>query len=438
MSSVLKPYDKYKDSGVSWLGEVPEGWGVKPVRYISKISNGSTPKSSHIEYWDGDIVWITPSDLEEYNQYISDSKRKITKWGLNSCGTELTPPESLIISTRAPIGSMALTKTFTCTNQGCKTLFFNDRENSRFYYYFFLTSKGILQVFGKGTTFLELSSSELSSFFVVSPPLPEQQAIADYLDTQTQRIDSLVQEQKDLIKLLKEKRQALISHCVTKGLDPNAKMKDSGVEWLGEVPEGWDIKPLKHVVSCNDESLNETTDPDFELDYIEISDVDLRQGIINSTKMKFSKAPSRARRVIRKGDVIVSTVRTYLRAITSVTFDPQNHVVSTGFAVLRPKKVYSSYLRYLFQAEYLISEIIARSVGVSYPAINSSEILRLSIPIPFTHLQQAIADYLDKETDKIDTLIQEAEETITLMQEHRSALISAVVTGKVRVPGVSA
>ncbi len=204
--------------------------------------------------------------------------------------------------------------------------------------------------------------------------------------------------------------------------------KDSGVEWLGEVPGHWEVKPIKTVTSCNDEALPENTPEDYEFDYIEISDVNSSGKVINSTKHFFASAPSRARRIVRNGDIIVSTVRTYLRAIASIDDISQNTIVSTGFAVIRPKSVDHSFMGYMFRAEYLISDIIAKSVGISYPAINASELVRLKIPLPPLPEQQSIASYLDRETSRIDSLISEQNELIALLKEKRQALISHCVT----------
>jgi type I restriction enzyme, S subunit len=211
--------------------------------------------------------------------------------------------------------------------------------------------------------------------------------------------------------------------------------KDSGVEWLGEVPEHWEVAPLKRVATCNDDVLPENTSEEDEIEYVEISDVDAVYGITGTTRYRFDAAPSRARRRVRHGDTIVSTVRTYLRAIAPVVGPPSNLIVSTGFAVVRPAagRVHPSLLGYALRAEGFIGEVIARSVGVSYPAINASDLMRLPIPLPPTREQIPIAAFLDSETAKIDALKNEVEHAIELLHERRSSLISAAVTGKIDV-----
>lgn len=206
------------------------------------------------------------------------------------------------------------------------------------------------------------------------------------------------------------------------------RYKDSGVEWLGEVPDGWEVKPVKAVSTCNDDVLEDSTPADYEIEYVEISGVNADRGITETTTIPFGAAPSRARRRVKDGDVIVSTVRTYLRAIAPVIQPAENMIVSTGFAVVRPRSVQSSFLGYLFRSEFMISGVIARSVGVSYPAINASELIRLKVPFPPLPEQQSIATFLDRETGKIDELVAEQERLIALLKEKRQAVISHAVT----------
>lgn len=155
---------------------------------------------------------------------------------------------------------------------------------------------------------------------------------------------------------------------------PYPAYKDSGVEWLGGVPEHWIVRPLKFSASCNDTVLPDSTDDDYEIEYVEISDVNEVLGITGSSSYKFSEAPSRARRTLEDGDVLISTVRTYLRAIAPVVTPAKNLIASTGFAVVRPNRkiLNGPFLGYLLRAEWWISKVIAHSNGVSYPAINAS------------------------------------------------------------------
>jgi type I restriction enzyme S subunit len=206
------------------------------------------------------------------------------------------------------------------------------------------------------------------------------------------------------------------------------RYKPSGVGWLGDVPEHWDVKPLKYSASINDEALPETTPPDFDLEYVDIGGVNAVDGITGTEELVFENAPSRARRLVRHGDTIVSTVRTYLRAIAPIKNPPENLIVSTGFAVVRPRRVDSAFLGYALRESSFVESVVSRSVGVSYPAVNASEVGGIPIPLPDRAEQEAIAAFLDRETGQVDQLVAKKRELIERLKEKRTALISCTVT----------
>ena len=208
-----------------------------------------------------------------------------------------------------------------------------------------------------------------------------------------------------------------------------AEYKDSGVEWLGLVPQHWSARQLKFLCTCNDEVLGDATHSEYEIEYIDIGSVSASEGISKTETMLFSAAPSRARRIVRDGDVIISTVRTYLEAIASIDKPPPNLVVSTGFTVIRPNQhLHKKFAAYCLRASGFIKEVIARSVGVSYPAINAADLIDIKTPLPQFNEQEKIANFLDHETAKIDTLIAKQQELIKLLKEKRQAVISHSVT----------
>ena len=208
-----------------------------------------------------------------------------------------------------------------------------------------------------------------------------------------------------------------------------AEYKESGVEWLGQVPTHWGTKSLKYLCTYNDEVLSDSTSKEFELEYVDIGSVSSTEGITNTENMVFEKAPSRAKRVVQDGDVIISTVRTYLEAIAPINNPPQNMIVSTGFAVIRPNEcLYKGYAAYCLRAKGFIKEVVSLSVGVSYPAINATDLVSIKIPsLPFDE-QTQIANFLDFETAQIDTLIEKQQTLIQLLKEKRQAVISHAVT----------
>ena len=209
---------------------------------------------------------------------------------------------------------------------------------------------------------------------------------------------------------------------------PYPTYKPTGVEWLDEIPSHWKVRQLKYLATVNDETLPETTTPDLELSYVDIGNVDSIAGITGTEYLLFEDAPSRARRIVRQGDVIISTVRTYLKAIARIEPTDVNLIVSTGFAVIRSRELDGGFAAYALGSPYFVDRVVAHSVGVSYPAINASELSCLDIAFPPLPEQQAIAAFLDRETARIDVLVAKKERLIELLQEKRTALITRAVT----------
>ena len=202
--------------------------------------------------------------------------------------------------------------------------------------------------------------------------------------------------------------------------------KPTAIQWLKEIPGHWEERRLKTLVTCNDEALSEKLDKDTEIQYVEIGDVDQVNGIKNSTFYKFKDAPSRARRITRVGDIIISTVRTYLKAIAFI--DKHDLIVSTGFAVLRPHNVLPRYLAYATMCDGFTTDVLRYSIGISYPAISSNDLLGLKITLPSYEEQEKIVSYLENKTSKIDAYVTDKEKEIQLLQELKQKTIAEAVT----------
>lgn len=207
------------------------------------------------------------------------------------------------------------------------------------------------------------------------------------------------------------------------------KHRDSRAQWLPEIPVHWDVARLKDVSTINESALPEDTDPSREIEYVDIGGVNGLGEIIESETMTFASAPSRARRLVHLGDVIVSTVRTYLRAIASIRESDSRLVVSTGFAVIHPKdRLLPEYAAYVLQAPLFVERVVSESKGVSFPAILETEMSTFEIPIPPPEEQRAIAAFIDRGTAKIDALVAKKERLIELLEEKRSAVNTRAVT----------
>lgn len=436
--SKYQKYAEYKDSGVAWLGEIPSDWDLVPTKCLFKIVNGSTPKSGVEEYWDGNITWITPSDLSKISTFeISASGRSITDKGLNSCGTSIVPAESIILSCRAPIGSLAITTKDACTNQGCKSLVLKNNISNKFVFYFFSVSIEQLNILGRGTTFLELSSDELGNFPIPSPDFKETIKIAAFLDHETAKIDSLIEKQQNLIALLKEKRQAVISHAVTKGLNPNAPMKDSGVEWLGEVPEHWAKIKLKFIVKSIIDAEHKTA-PYFEDgEYLVCRTTNVRNGQLKLEGGKYTNLEIynewTQRAIPEIGDILFTREAPAGEACIydgSIPLCLGQRMVLFKLNHFKVSPEFVLYSIYSGLADDFVKQL---SQGSTVSHFNMSDIQNMPLFEPPQHEQIQIISYLKLTTGRYDESIAKAESAISLMQERRTALISAAVTGKIDV-----
>lgn len=423
-------YSTYKDSGGEWIGDIPDHWSANPLKRAFKIEGGSTPTPDEVN-WDGDITWVTPADLSGLSSLFLDaSKRTITAAGLASCGTTLLPAGSLILSTRAPIGSLAIALIKVCTNQGCKGLVPNADTSSAYFAYVLLTAKAELNNRGKGTTFLEISGDELGRFVVPTPSFPEQTQIARFLDHETARIDALIEEQLRLIELLKEKRQAVISHAVTKGLDPTVPMKDSGVEWLGEVPAHWVVSRAKLVSDIFVPQRNKPELNDSEgIPWVTMED--MNGGYISATNLKVTELAAReaGSKVLKKGAVIASCVGRFgIVAINAVDV-----VINQQLQAFEPRKIKAEYLRSIVSLSKEYFELTGTAATLVY--VNQQGFENLPVLVPSAGEQESICLYIDEANARFDALLSQSFESIQLLQERRSALISAAVTGKIDVRG---
>lgn len=279
-----------------------------------------------------------------------------------------------------------------------------------------------------------LDAEELGSAVLALPLRSEQAAIAGFLNRRAVAIDRLVRKKERLIKLLNEKRASLISHAVTRGLDPGAPMRDSGVKWLGEIPAHWGVVRLKDHVAMNALVLPDDTDSDYTFDYVDIGFVDRGRLGAGLETIRFGRSPSRARRIVRPGDTLVSTVRTDLKAVWTPTQFERDLIASTGFAVLTPgPDSVADYLGYVCQSDPFANAVSVGSVGIVFPVITEAALGLVPTCVPPLAEQRAIADFLDRATGRIDALVAKTREAIERLHEYRGSMISAAVTGQIDV-----
>jgi len=432
------PYAQYKSSGVEWLGEVPEHWQWSQTRHLFDIVNGGTPVSSEENYWDGDIEWFTPEDLgRNSGMRISGSRRKITLDGVKNSSARVSPKGAIILSTRAPIGHLAVIEVAAATNQGCRSLVPISKVNSCFLYYSLLASRYVLQSLGKGSTFMELTSDDLGSHSLPLPPLSEQRVIAEFLDRETARVDALVEKKQQLIERLAEYRTALITQTVTKGLPPDvaaaegfnpaSSLKPSGVEWLGDVPEHWEVKRLGDIADLVSgypfDSVYFDRNEGFPL--IRMGDLYKDETEMNWSGQLISEA------LVDTGDILVGISGEFNVSMWShgpALLNQRICCIRSHYRIVNQRLIYYCLLIQLM----LVNDTI---YSTTIKNLSLSELRKLSIPVPPIQEQRVIAEFLDRETERIDALSARVETAIERLAEYRTALITAAVTGKIDVQG---
>lgn len=412
-------YPEYKETGVNWLGTIPSHWELSKVNFLFNLGRGRV---------------ISHQDLNENGLFPVYSSQTKNNGCLGYINTFDYDCEQITWTTDgANAGTVFLRSgKHNCTNV-CGTLQPKLSMNIRYYAYYL--SSVTIHYKRPDTNGAKIMNNEMSRIICLNLPISEQSEIVDFLDKETTKINNLISKQEQLIQLLIEQRKSIISHAVTKGLNPNAAMKDSGIEWLNEVPEHWELKPIKFIAKTNQYSLSEQTDPNLVIKYIDIGSVSYTNGVEKTETMLFSEAPSRARKIVHYGDIIVSTVRTYLKAIAYIDEGLDGMIASTGFAVITPneKIINPHFAKYAFLSQAFIDEVIAKSKGISYPAINSTDLINIKIPIPSLSEQNKIITFLTDESFKIDKLIVKEKLLIEKLKEYRSSIISHAVTGKIDV-----
>jgi type I restriction enzyme S subunit len=431
-------YEEYKDSGIDWLGEVPKHWEVSRLGHFATIENGSTPSRNNLDYWDdGTIPWVSSGEVNQY--HITEPSELITQAALDECPIRVLPVGSIVIGmigqgkTR---GLAAILKIEVTINQNLAAIVTGEKLDTVYLHYTFQSVYVFLREFGRGGQQAALNCEILGATQIPVPPGPEQTAIASFLDTETSKIDLLVSEQRRLIELLKEKRQAVISHAVTKGLDPSVPMKDSGIQWLGEVPEHWEVKPLKYLTPQI--TVGIVVEPSKH--YVDegipaLRSLNVDQGTINQENPVYISDEANelhAKSKIYAGDLVaVRSGQTGTTAVVPESLDGCNCI--DLIIIRKPADGSEWFLSWFLASDAAVAQFSLGSGGAIQQHFNIGTAMHLLVTTPPPAEQIEIVSQVCEETTQIDTLVAQAERAIELLQERRTALISAAVTGKIDV-----
>lgn len=428
-------YPEYKPSGLDWLEEVPAHWENRKIARDIPFVVGWTPSSGKDEYYDGDFPWVTIADMTQ--MFVKDTKSKISRLAVQERGAKVVPAGSMLFSFKLTVGKIAFLATDSYTNEAIAGFFPDGKFDLEYWKYAapeFIPRYGRENIYGATLLNQEL----IGSVRFYAPVREEQTKIAGFLDHETARIDELIEEQKRLIGLLKEKRQAVISQAVTKGIDPTVPMKDSGVEWLGEVPAHWHVTKLGWV-------LNELTYgftnpmPTEDLGPVMLTANDIGWGVVlydqarSTSEFAFKEMLTDKSRP-RAGDLLLTKDGTLGRV---AVHDGRPACINQSVALLRPdyRFLKSDFLCGLIQASRYQAKMIFDAGGTTIKHIYITILAKMNVAIPPLDEQKALLNYMNEEIGRFDRLTSKAEQVVVLLQERRSALISAAVTGKIDVRG---
>ena len=406
------------------------------LRYLGRIKNGTTPSSSESNYWDGDVKWATPEDLgKSSGDRISKTKRQVTELAIEESNLSIIPKGSIIISTRAPIGHMAINDEPMAFNQGCRGIIPGERVHGPFLFYLLKSRVPQLNAIANGTTFVELSRDELAAIPVNLPSLETQCRIADFLDEKTARIDELIEKKQSLLDKLAEKRQALITRAVTKGLNPDAPMKPSGIDWLGDIPKHWEImriKELGQLIGGAGFPHEYQGEPDLELPFFKVIDigrVTQNEPMItteNTVDHKIARLLGAS--LILPGDIVFAKVGAAL-LLNRFRLVGISCCIDNNMMAFRSGNRISSEFGLAALSRINFSDIVNPG---AVPSVNSTQVGEIEIALPTRTEQHQIFEYLSTQLSDIEIGENQIQTSNDLLSEYRSALITAAVTGQIR------
>jgi type I restriction enzyme S subunit len=423
-----RPYPAYKDSGVPWLGKIPAHWEVKKLKFVSNLEMGQSPNSDDCNT-DGEGTPFLQGNAEFGDKhptpkiYCPTAKKYAKK-------------DDFLLSVRAPVGALNIADQNYGIGRGLCAIKPNISILIHGYTYFLLDLIRVgLNAIATGSTYDAVSINQIGSLLCPIPCLDEQKNIKEFLNRETAKIDALVAKKERQIELLQEKRTALISRAVTRGLDPNVPLKDSGIDWIGQIPVHWQVLSFKRIGSLKGGSGFPNDEQGFldeELPFYKVSDTNLMGNdifmIFHNNSISRDTAIKLRAYIFPKNTIIFAKVGAAL-LLNKRRILIKESCIDNNMIGLIVKKCHLMWAYYLM----CILDFARLANPGAVPSINEQQIGEMTIPIPPYNEQEKIAEFIDIEITKIDALITKIRGSIDKLKEYRTALISAAVTGKIDV-----
>ena len=441
----LKPYPTYKPSDIEWLGEVPEHWDVVKASRVFDIGSGTTPPTDQPQHYGGDIPWVTTSELRE--TLVTKTKKNVSRVALkNFPALRVFPKHSVITAMYgATIGRVGYLGVSATVNQACCVFAESKVIDSAFMFYWLQSIRPYLISMSYGGGQPNLSQELLKSIRVPAPPLPEQRAIARYLDYMDNRIQQYIRAKQRLIELLEEHKRAVINQAVTRGLDPDVPLKPSGVEWLGDVPAHWEVRRLHTIAQVTpsnvDKHVNEDETPIHLCNY-----VDVYKNDEITSDLPFMAATAKPEEIVKfqlkKDDVLItkdSETWDDIGVPALIAESMPNVICGYHLAMLRPTKaMLGGYLAWSIRSDPVAYQFHVVAKGVTRYGISRPGLQSVRVPTPPIEEQRAIFDYVKSFAKGVEASVLSAKRQIELIKEYRTRLVADVVTGKLDVRDAAA
>ena len=429
-NKTVRKYDTYKDSGIEWIGEIPQNWDVKRLKVLAKLQTGNTPPKENdvsVYYTDEGFLWVKPDNLSGFspikntNEYLNEDGYKIAR---------VAPEGTPLVCCIGSIGKYGVAEQDVAFNQQINAVIFNKMMDNKFGLYHISCQEEQHWYYANGNVVQILNTQNQGKLLFACPPKDEQQRIAEYLDKKCGEIDKVVEAEKSLIEKLKEYKQSVITEAVTKGLDKSVPLKDSGIEWIGKIPQHWEVGKIKHKFHLSSD-INDDENATLLSLFTHI-------GVKPRAEMedKGNKAQTvLGYSLVKKDDIIVNKLLAWMGAIGLSSY---NGATSPDYDIYRSRNIQDDcpmFYHYLFRSCNFKDECYKYGRGIMLMRLRTypEEFLNIYIPIISKDEQENIVNYLNQKCSEIDKAIADKEKVIEKFTEYKKSLIYECVTGKRKV-----
>ena len=418
-----------RDSGIEWVGDIPVEWSLKKIKNASAfIGSGTTPPSNNLTYYDGDVFWIQSGDIYG-KSIIVDTEVKVSTDAIRGLSAlRVYEKEFVVIAMYGgSVGNIAISKIDACTNQACCCIKTDKYSSLKFMYYWIFTCRDdfLHQAIGGGQP--NISQSKIKNQYYLQPPLNEQQRITDFLDTKCAEIDALTADMQSQIDTLEQYKRSVITEAITKGLNPDAEMKDSGIEWIGAMPAHWKTMPNKYMMKKVKDLCPVYSGEDIlslTMNGVIVRDLDAG-GKMPTTFNGYQK--------IIPGNLLMCLfdIDVTPRCIGLIKNDGLTSPAYSQFKLM--KDGFAPYYYYYYLMVDFTKELLHLAKNLRH-SLTEDQLGAISIPVPPFSEQKEIAAFLDDKCSRVDAIIADKQTQLATIDEYKKSLIYEYVTGKKGVP----